>query len=62
MDWLTLGIIGGCVMMFATALVWHRYRVRLKADEEARQNAQKSIDVIAEKAKKSKKVVDKEKK
>lgn len=56
MDWLTLGIIGGCVMMFATALVWHRYRVRLKADEEARQNAQRAIDAIAEK------VVDKEKK
>lgn len=52
MDWLTLGIIAGCAMMFIIALVWRQYKIRLKADEHARDNAQKIIDGIAEKEKK----------
>ncbi|MFV0484794.1 MAG: hypothetical protein ACK5MU_00980 [Candidatus Saccharimonadales bacterium] len=63
MNWLSLGVIGGCVMMFVIALIWHQYKKRMKADEEARANAQKIIDEIAEKEKKKqlKKVATKQK-
>ncbi|MDR3298064.1 MAG: hypothetical protein LBT19_01695 [Candidatus Nomurabacteria bacterium] len=39
MDWLSLGIIIGCAVMFVIAIVWSKYRARLKADEEARERA-----------------------
>lgn len=52
MDWLNFGIIIGCAVMFAIALVWHRYRERMKADELAREEAQKAIDVAADAARK----------
>ena len=55
MDWLSLGIIAGCVMMFVIALIWHQYKKRIAADEAARANAQRVIDEIAEKEKRKQK-------